>query len=439
MNSSPSSPPPDLAGIITASAPGRRRPIVWKLTATGIILLLCAWLFLGHRGTASHRPPPFETEALHRSDVRLTITGTGTLQPITQVTVGSELSGLILHVFVDTNDRVSRNQPLAELDTTKLVQQTENSRASERLAEAAVAQAKATVRETEAMRERQRNLQQISGGKLPSQSDFDSAVAAADRAEADLKSAQAQVDQAKAQVRGNEYDLDHAVIRSPIDGIVLTRTVEPGQTVAASFTAPELFVIAEKLEKMTLKVGIAEADIGRVKAGDRATFTVDAWPGRLYDATVSKVAFGSAVTDNVVTYQTELEVANDDLSLRPGMTATADIRVAEAHQVFVVSPAALRFDPAAARAALAILQAAKAAGNSSLLPNPSSQAGRAPVPASQDEINLPGVARIWVLQAGRPVPIPVQLGISDGRFTEIQGDRLADGLAVITRANASTP
>lgn len=438
MNTPSSVPLPDLASIIQAG--GSRRSLRWivALVGGGLLLLLLALLIHHQRAAAVPTRPPFETESLHRGDVRLTITGTGALQPTNQVTVGSELSGLILRVFVDANDRVTRDQPLAELDTTKLVQQTENSRAAERLAEAAVAQAQATWRQTQAELERQRDLQRISGGKLPSKSEFDSSLAAADRAEADLRQVQAQVDQAKAQVRSNEYDLNHAVIRSPIDGIVLTRSVEPGQTVAASFTAPQLFVIAEKLERMKLKVGISEADIGRVRADNRATFTVDAWPGRLYDATVSKVAYGSVVADNVVTYETELEVANDDLSLRPGMTATADIHVAEAKQVFVVSPAALRFDPAAAKAALAAIQAAKAASQG-LLPKASSGAGRAPVLTEGSESNLPGVARIWVLQDGRPVPIPVKLGISDGKSTEVQGEQLKDGLAVITRANPATP
>jgi HlyD family secretion protein len=392
-----------------------------------------AGIAVHRRSGAAGALPAFETEPLRRGDIALTVTATGTLQPITQVTVGSELSGIVLRVFVDTNDRVTKGQALAELDTTKLLQTTETSRASERSAEAGVAQVEATLRQAEAALARDRELRRISAGTLPSQADFDVAVATEAQASANLKSAQAAVDQARAQVRSNEYDLSQAVIRSPIDGIVLTRSVEPGQTVAASFTAPELFVIAQKLERMKLNVGIAEADIGRVAPGDRAEFTVDAWPSRLYAATVSKVAYGSDITDNVVTYQTELDVANDDLSLRPGMTATADVSVASRTGVFVVPTAALRFDPAQARAALEAVAAAKKASSQSLLPGANRDSAKPPEPAEDRQIL--GSARIWTLRNGRPVAVPVQLGISDGRQTEISGPGLAEGLPVVTRAN----
>ncbi|OYW31089.1 MAG: hypothetical protein B7Z47_02130 [Chthoniobacter sp. 12-60-6] len=217
-----------------------------------------------------------------------------------------------------------------------------------------------------------------------------------------------------------------------MDGLVLTRSIEPGQTVAASFTAPQLFVIAEKLERMILKVTIAEADIGHVTKGQKATFTVDAWPDRSYTATVSVVSYGSAVTQNVVTYVAELDVTNDDLSLRPGMTATADIRVAERKNVFLVPTAALRFNP---DALVKSAGPAKKTFVQSLIPIPARNRTR-PDSAGPADKTKPS-ARIYILRDGRAEPLTVRTGISDGRRTEVSGEGLSEGMLVITRS--STP
>ena len=259
------------------------------------------------------------------------------------------------------------------------------------------------------------------------------AEAAAARGVADLDNAKASVEQAEAQVRINENDLAKAVIKSPIDGIVLSRKLEPGQTVAASFTAPELFVLAENLENMKLKVAIAEADIGRLDKGQPATFTVDAWPDRTFTATVTRVSFGSTVTTNVVTYETELEVPNKDLSLRPGMTATADVRVAETKAALLAPAAAFRFDPADAKKAAA---GAKGPGFlAKLLPAPR---GR-PNPTGKEEpaklVTVPGESIVWVLEKGEPVQVKVKTGLSNGKLTEITAGLNKDQ-KVVTRAVA---
>jgi HlyD family secretion protein len=206
-------------------------------------------------------------------------------------------------------------------------------------------------------------------------------------------------------------------------------TLYPGQTVAASFTAPQLFVIAEKLEKMKLEVAIAEADIGRVAMGQKSTFTVDAWPDRIYDATVSVVSYGSAVTQNVVTYEADLEVSNDDLSLRPGMTATADIRVAESKDVFLVPTSALRFDPATASTSSG---KAKKSFVQNLIPMPTRNSSR---PTETEAKSATDQKQIWILRDGRPESISVKVGLSDGYHTEVSGDGLTEGLLIITRAN----
>ena len=424
--------PADLAATIQAGASVshfKRNVILLLISA---VLGGGAWFWYDSVQKAKNALPAYITEPLVRGDINLTITATGNLQPTNSVTVGSELSGITLEVLVDINDRVTKGQPLVKLDTSKLTQQTESNRAAVKAAQANVVLAEATVTETEALLARQIELKRISGGKVPSGSVIDSAYATAQRARANLAATQAAVDTAEAQVRINESDLNKAVIKSPIDGIVLTRSIEPGQTVAASFTAPQLFIIAEKLERMLLKVTIAEADIGHVAKGQKATFTVDAWPDRSYTATVSVVSFGSAVTQNVVTYEADLDVTNDDLSLRPGMTATADIRVQESKGVFLVPTAALRFNPDA------VVKSAGPAKKSfvqSLIPMPTRNRSRPESGEAKDKTRTS--AHIYILRDGKAEPIAIKTGSTDGRRTEISGDGLTEGMLVITRN--STP
>ncbi|MDF9833090.1 HlyD family secretion protein [Ereboglobus sp. PH5-5] len=424
----------NLSAIIQKEGKGSRR--TWIIVVIALLAAVVAAV-IWYRGSVQKRAaaeePPFITETLRRGNLALDITATGNLEPTNEVTVGSELSGTVLEVYVETNDRVTKGQPLLKLDTTKLSQQTESSRASLASAKAALAQNEATLKEAQAALARQQELQRVSNGRIPSRADMDTAVAAADRAAANVLAAKASIAQAQAQLDINETDLSKAIIKSPIDGIILTRSIEPGQTVAASFTAPELFVIAENLEHMKLKVTIAEADIGRVAAGQKATFTVDAWPNRTYTASVTKVAYGSAVTNNVVTYETELEVSNNDLSLRPGMTATADISVAEAKNVFLVPVAAFRFDPST----LAPPGAGKQSKSfvQSIMPGPPRrQTARPAANGDASEKSANGTARIHILKDGHPQPVTVKVGISDSRHTEVSGDALAEGMQIITNA-----
>jgi HlyD family secretion protein len=424
-------PPIDLAAVIKAGGSVSHLKRYLILACVICVLAAGGWYWWSSIEKAKSLVPIYVTEPLKRGDVRLTITATGNLFPTNEVIVGSELSGTTLEVYVDFNDRVTKGQPLVKLDSSKLAQQTEISRAAVKSSQALVSQGQATVKETEAALGRQQELLRLSGGKVPAKLDIDTAVAAADRARADLKSNEALVTQAQAQVLVNENDLTKAIIKSPIDGVVLTRTIEPGQTVAASFTAPQLFVIAEKLERMKLEVAIAEADIGLVAKGQPSTFTVDAWPDRSYNAIVSVVSYGSAVTQNVVTYEADLEVSNDDLSLRPGMTATADIRVAESKNVFLVPTAALRFAPSAIATAKG---ATKKSFVQSLIPMPTRNRSK-PESVDADEKTVAGTAHVWVFRNGRAESITVKAGLSDGKHTEISGDGLSEGLFIITRNN----
>jgi HlyD family secretion protein len=427
MKSAPSSQPPaELAAIVRSGATGLHPRRKLYLAAAGGILLLAAAYGYSRSADAARNTPSFVTAPVTRGDLTLTITATGNLEPTNEVTIGSELSGTVSSVSVDSNDRVKKGQQLAQLDTSKLEKQILSYRAAVESAKANVQQAEATLVEAEATLARQQELQRISGGKMPSKADLDSAVATAARARADLASARASVAQSEATLASNERDLAKGVIRSPTDGIVLTRTVEPGQTVAASLSAPELFVIAESLEHMKLEVTIAEADIGRVAVGQPATFTVDAWPDRTYSAKVTKVSFGSSTTDNVVTYATELEVDNSDLSLRPGMTATADITVAARKDVLTAPAAALRYKPVAPAApteSKSFLQ--------SIMPMPPRQTATKR-PAESAVPKVAGSGQAWTLAEGQPRAIDLQIGLSDGRRTEVSGAGVTEGLALIT-------
>lgn len=430
---------PDLSQILQSEkGASRKGKIIWSI---GVVVALLAAYFIwktvaGRSGSTT----TYITEPIKRGSLRVTVTATGNLEPTNEVTVGSELSGTVKEVFVDTNDQVTKGQPLAKLDTSKLEQQTESSRATAAAAQARVQQAQATVVESEASLRRLEKLKEASGGKLPSQADMDAAIASAARAKADLASAEAEVRQAQANVGTNESDLAKSVVRSPIDGIVLTRNIEPGQTVAATMTAPELFVVAEKLENMKLKVAVAEADIGRLKQDQNASFTVDAWPSRSYEARVRKVEFGSTVTDNVVTYTTELEVSNDDLSLRPGMTATAEVVVAEEKKALLVPNAVLRFNPEAEQSAGKGNTAQKKSFVQSLIPGPPRRSGGRPQSTEAAPTPKAGEPRrIWIFRAGKPEPATVTTGLSDGRVTAVTGEGISDGEAVIIHAKASQP
>lgn len=400
----------------------RFRP--WLVLAVALVALAGLGVFLV-RGKDNAATPAFRTEAAVMGDLVVKVSATGNLQPTNQVDVGSELSGIVDKVFVDDNDRVSKGQVLARLDLAKLQDAVTRSRASLDAAEAQVLQAKATADEARANLARFRQVSELSGGKVPSRSEMDTAEASLKRAEANEASARANVAQARATLQSDETNLAKAHIRSPIDGVVLARKVEPGQTVAASFQAPVLFTLAEDLAKMELQVDVDEADVGQVKVGQQATFSVDAWPGRPYTAVITRVGYGSQTKDGVVSYLTVLRVANDDLSLRPGMTGTAEITTLIREKVLLVPNAALRFTLPTTEAV-----PKKSGGSviSALMPRPPAITPKALATGKN------GTQRVWVLRDGEAVPVEVQTGASDGRMTEVTGGALEAGTEVITEA-----
>ncbi len=413
--------------LLASHAPGwLRRRAPWLVLAL-VAAAVAAWLWA--RPDDQANVPQYKTEAVSVGRLVVRVSATGNLQPTNQVDVGSELSGIVDAVLVDDNDRVKKGQPLARLDLSRLQDAVAKSRASLVAAEAQRLQAEATVAEARAALARFRQVSQLSGGKVPSQSEMDGAEANLKRAEANAASARASITQARANLQSDETNLTKATIRSPIDGVVLARKVEPGQTVAASFQAPVLFTLAEDLAKMELQVDVDEADVGQVKPGQRATFTVDAWPGREYAAVITRVGFGSQVKDGVVSYLTVLEVANDDLSLRPGMTGTAEITTLTREQALLVPNAALRFVPASTGAT----EKPSSRGVAGfLMPRPPRQVPKALGNATA------GAPRVWVLRDGQAVAVDVQTGASNGRVTEILGGGLQAGMQVITES-ASAP
>jgi HlyD family secretion protein len=408
--------------LATESRGGVLRRWRWALIALLVVLLVAGYVLLGSNGDAEG--PRYLTEKVTRGALTVTVTATGNLEPTNQVEVGSELSGTVDTVYVDDDDRVSRGQVLAVLDLSKFEDAVAKSKAAVASAEASLQQALATVAETRAKLERYREVRRLSGGKVPSKTEMDSAEAEFARARADAASARASIAEARADLRSDETDLGKAHIHSPIDGVVLERAIDPGQAVAASLQAVTLFTLAEDLSKMELEVDVDEADVGQVKAGLAASFTVDAWPNRNFEAIITRVGFNATDDDGVISYPAVLRVANDDLSLRPGMTGTAVITTLTRENALRIPNAALRFTPPATTPT-------KSSGRGvigSLMPRPPRQTHKAQAPAPAED----GSQRIWVLRDGRAVPLWVKTGASDGRVTEVLGDALGEGMEVIT-------
>ena len=372
--------------------------------------------------------PRYLTEPLTRGALRVTVTATGTLQPTNKVDIGSELSGTVAHVYVDVNDKVRRGQVLVALDTERLQEQIARSSAQRDAAEAKVQQVTATLEDAQGQLLRLQAVSKASAGRVPSQAEMAAAQAAQARAKADLASAKAAVQDAQAALSLDQTNLRKASIRSPIDGVVLARSVDPGNAVAASLQAVTLLTLAQDLQQLKLQVNVDEADVGRVREGQKAQFTVAAYPNREYPANVKRLSYGSTIKDNVVTYVAELQVANNDLSLRPGMTATAVITAEERDGVFLVPNAALRYKPEAAGVA------PEGGVLSRLIP-------RMPAQAPRHATVSPGSAQsLWVLKEGQPTPVSITTGSTDGRMTEVRGEGLSVGQPIILdRVTGSAP
>ena len=396
-----------------------------------VIIIIAALIGLSlFRGKHTESEAKYKTEQVKSGDLIITVSATGSLEPRNKVDVGSELSGIVKTVDVDFNDHVTKGEVLATIDPSRLQAQVQQSKAALESANAKVLDAKATVTQSQNNLNRMKKVWELSGKKVPSQDDMDTAEATLQRAVASLASAKAQVSQAKATLEVNETDLGKLIIRSPINGIVLNRTIEPGQTVAASFQAPVLFTLAEDLTKMELSVDIDEADVGKVKKGQDATFTVDAYPDKTFTAKILRVKYGSSTTEGVVTYETLLMVNNEELLLRPGMTATAEIIVNRINNAITVPNAALRFEPPEMEN--------EQAGNFPRRGGGFLGGIMGPPRFRRENNNQPekkeksAAKKIWILKNNHPVPVIITTGPTDGSMTQVTSGNLKPGEEIIT-------
>jgi HlyD family secretion protein len=424
MNSPETPTPSDLDKILAQEAArGRgssvKRLLVWGLVALVLFFAVGKW-GLGRNGSEIN----YKTVAAERGDLMVIVTATGNLQPTNEVDVGSEVSGTIASVAVDYNDLVKAGQVLARLDTTKLEAQANQSRAAVAFARANLQQAQASLAEAGQELARLVKVRLLSDGRMPSEQDLVAAETVVKRARASEAMIRANIAEAEARLQVDETNLDKAVIISPINGVVLVRSVEPGQTVAASLQAPVLFTLAEDLTKMELHVGVDEADVGQVKEGQQATFTVDAYSDRTFPAQITQVRYGAQSAAGVVTYLTVLNVDNSDLSLRPGMTATADIVAKEVKDALLVPNAALRYVPPQQEDK----KGGRAGGSllSKLFPRPSRDR-----PKKSEEGGDRKKQWVWTLRDNEPVAIGVTTGASSGIMTEIISGEVTPGMPLI--------
>lgn len=421
--------PDDLAALLDEPAhrPWYRRRWLWAGAAALLLAGLGGWAWLANR--AAQAAPSYTTQTVARGKLTLTVTANGTIQPTRSINIGSELSGTVLAVNVDVNDRIRKGQVLVVLDSAKLRDQILRSRAALAAATAQVAQSQATVAEARASLARMSEVSRLSGGEVPAKAELDTARATLARAVGAEAVAHANVSSAQAALSTDQINLGKASITAPADGLVLTRAVDPGNAVAASLQSVTLFTVAEDLARLRLWVYVDEADVGAVKLGQEASFTVSAYPVRRFPAHITRVGFGPTITDNVVTYLTHLDVDNADLALRPGMTATASIVASQRSDVLLVPNTALRFTPTSSAAGAA---AAKGGVMSSLTPR---MPGGPVRKSAASGASTAGAKQVWVLgdgDAAVPVAVAVTPGISDGRMTEVIGGDLKAGMRVIT-------
>lgn len=372
------------------------------ITIVAALVLLSGGGWFGYNHFLADEPAAgFVTEPLVRGDIVRTVAATGTIEPLVKVIVGSQVSGNILKWHTDFNAEVKAGDVLARLDPARF--QTVCAQAKANLALAKAREEELRVRFKDAERERLRidNLRRQSNA---SENELYVAKAEEDATRAAWHGAQAGVESAAAQLGAAEVDLEWTVIRSPIDGVVIARNIEDGQTVAASLQAPELFVIANDLKRMQVNANVSESDIGLIHEGGPASFRVDAYPTRTFAGTISQIRHDASDLDGVVTYVTLIEVHNDDLALRPGMTANVTFEVAKAEQVVCIPNAALRF-------------------------NPTPQGATRGPPARKTGPRKPTV---YILEAGQSVKKEIQTGLSNGRVTELRGGELKEGDVVIT-------
>lgn len=406
--------------------------VIFFVVIVGIVL---SFTLLKHNSNHSTK---YKTEPVSRGDIEAVVITTGTLNPVTIVEVGSQVSGKIAKLYVDFNSRVKEDQVVAELDQSLFLTRVQQNEANYQSAKASLEKAKVTLENNKNKYERALELFEK---ELISYEEKEAVETQYYNAVADLKSAEAHLEQAESQLESSKVDLAYTVIRSPIDGIVISRNINFGQTVAASFQAPVLFEIANDLSKMQVECSVDEADIGKVMEGQRARFTVDAFPEEKFTGTVTQVRYSPEIIQNVVTYTTLVDVDNPEMKLRPGMTATVSIIVGEANGVLKVPNAALRFTPPLSpeemRKIMENLREKMTARRGGVSPDASSGQKRPqesfPVGIEPQSVRSRQPSRVWIEdEEGNITPIFLKTGVTDNSYTEVVRGNLKEGQLVLT-------
>ncbi|KUG22804.1 macrolide-specific efflux protein maca [hydrocarbon metagenome] len=374
----------------------KKKTIIISAFTIAIIVLGLFFYFKG-----SGRSAAYKTEKISLGEIKAVVTATGTVNAVTTVSVGTQVSGTIKRLMVDYNSPVKKGQLLAQIDPSTVQAQVDQ--ASANLWSAKATMEKAAVAVIDARRTFQRN-KELFAQNFIAKSDLDTAETNLHSAEAQQKVTHAQVGQAQAALKIAQTNLQYTNILSPVDGTVISRSVDVGQTVAASFQTPTLFSIAQDLTKMQINTSVDEADIGRVQAGQEVSFTVDAYPDTAFAGKVSEVRNSPTTVSNVVTYDVIIKVDNPQLKLKPGMTANVSITIEMRPNVLRVPNAALRFKPA-------------------------ETSGREGIRTEQREMKG---TKVWILEQDKPRPVQVTIGLSDGNYTEISSGQLLAGQEVIT-------
>lgn len=370
---------------LETSQPSKFRLFGWFL-AIGLISLFGAAIWYKY---AKSNTPLYSTTTLSEGNLTISVSATGNLEPTTTVDVGIEVSGTISDVLVDYNDHVRKNQPLARLDLTKLDAAATASKANLEKARANALEAKAAMENARIEYERLNGMYRSTGGNYPSQKELLSSKTLYEQSKAKLQAADALIAQAKAQLQNDQENLRRAVVVSPINGVVLNRKVEPGQTVVAAMQTPILFTLAENLTKMKAIVSVDEADIGEVKENQKVLFSVDAYPNKEFEGRLTQLRLNSAILNGVVTYEAVVEIDNSNLLLRPGMTANVSIITGSVSNVVLVPNAALRYAP------------------------PQKEKD------SNTDTHSSQEKSIWILKNGKPVQVPITIGRTDGIMSEV--------------------
>ena len=403
--------------IYLSRAEFMKKRSTWILVA---VVAVTASLLAYYRANADDDRPQYTTAVVTREDLVDTVEATGTLGAVTTVQVGSQVSGTIASLHADFNSEVKKGDVIARLDPSLMQAQVDQAAATIVRLEADVDRAQAALQDAQQKLDRGREL--LKQGLVP-RADVDTAESTARQAEASLQAAKAQVTQARASLNQNRVNLDHTIITAPVDGIVISRNVDVGQTVAASMSAPTLFVIAKDLTHMQVEASVDEADIGRIRQGEPVTFVVDAYPRDVFKGTVSQIRLQPVVVQNVVSYVTVIDVPNPEKKLKPGMTATVTIEIARADGVLTVPNSALRFRPP------------DAARQPETGARPVSTSGNARGGAEGGSVERS--RRVFALRDGQLQPVRVQTGISNGTETAVSGDELREGMTVVTGVVAS--